>query len=164
MYEDRVLAFIDLLGTSAFINGTMENGVELEDQTKKIEHLFDDILGLFCSQTNLLNDTLTTCKTSHFSDTIVISCLKTEKSGVFRILFDVLRLCITALQNNFLLRGAIVSGKLVHTETTIFGPALQTACAMEKKLAIYPRVILNDGICKIAENYPTSSIVLKNHE
>jgi len=76
---------------------------------------------------------------------------------VVDILFDISYLCIAALQNGFLLRGAIVCDKVFHRERKIFGPALVKAYEMESKKAIYPRIILDDGIIDIAREHHSRS-------
>jgi hypothetical protein len=155
MYEDRVLAFIDVLGFKAAINRTISTGTENEDETKKIDNLLEDIQRQIKSKGISFGDTSNNSKiVNQFSDSIIISYLKTEKSGIFFILLEILFLCVSAIQKGFLLRGAIVCGKLCHTKTKIFGPALVKAHEMERNLALYPRIILDEKILKIAENYP----------
>lgn len=153
MYEERVLAFVDVLGFTKIVENTIKNELEIEDETKKIDALFNAFHELLFKETYSSNDTSTSKIISHFSDTIVISCLKTEKSGIFCTLVNVLFLCATALQEDFLLRGVIVCGKLYHTKEKIYGPALTKAYEMEKKLALYPRVILDDNVLEIAKKY-----------
>jgi hypothetical protein len=59
-----------------------------------------------------------------------------------------------ALEKGFLYRGAIVCGKVYHTERKIFGPALIKAYEMEKSKAIFPRVIIDEGVLDTAKcNY-----------
>jgi hypothetical protein len=164
MYEDRVLAFIDVLGFSEMVKRTIKDGVEVENETEKIGALFNDFQELVHRPVSSSNDSSQTSKiVNHFSDSIVISYLKTEKSGIFHILVDILFLCATVLQRGFLLRGAIVCGKLYHTETKIYGPALVKAYEMERKIAVYPRIILDDNILDIAKEYPRD-IYYKNME
>jgi hypothetical protein len=60
-----------------------------------------------------------------------------------------------ALEKGFLYRGAIVCGKVYHTERKIFGPALINAYEMEKSKAIFPRIIIDESILGIEKcNYP----------
>jgi hypothetical protein len=80
---------------------------------------------------------------NHYSDSIIISYSKTEEACLFHIISELIFFYATALQRNFLLRGAIICDKLYHDENIIFGPALVKAYEMEKNLAIYPRIILD---------------------
>ena len=154
MYQDRVLAFIDVLGFSDKIKNTMKNDKEDETKTEKIYNLFRDAQSLINKKYPDSVNGESTKVANQFSDSILISHSFTEKAGVFHILADVLFLCVAALQKGFLFRGAIVCDKLCHEETIIFGPALVNAVEMEKSLAIYPRIILNKEIIDIAEKYP----------
>jgi hypothetical protein len=147
MYQDRVLAYIDILGFSETIKSTIdENGVENEAETEKISALLEALQAPGIQ----INDKVA----SQFSDTIVISYPMETEAGVIRIIFDILFKCVAVLRKGCLLRGAVVCGKLYHKDSQIFGPALVKAYNMENKLAIYPRIILDDNIRKIAERYP----------
>ena len=154
MYEDRVLVYMDCLGFSDAIKNTIVNGVENEDETKKIASFFGDAEKMLGSQPSYPGDTSKAGRHAHhFSDSMVISYPKTA-DGVFRIVVEVLFLALAALKKGFLLRGAIVCDKLYHTETQIFGPALVKAYQMETRLAVYPQIILDDAILGIAQEYP----------
>jgi hypothetical protein len=141
MYQDRVLAYIDILGFSDTIKCTNE------DKTKNISEL------LQCLQAPGIQ--INNKVVNHFSDSIVISYPMETEAGVIYILVDILFKCVAILRRGFPLRGAIVCGKIYHTDSQIFGPALVDAYNMEKKLAIYPRIILDDNIREIAERYPS---------
>jgi hypothetical protein len=154
MYEERVLAFIDILGFSNTIKKTVDNGIEDEIFTRKINNLIENIQWHLNYEKNHFGENIIKSKiVNQFSDSIIISYLMNEESGIFDILLDILYLCAAVIQKGFLLRGAIVCDKLFHTENKIFGPALVKAYEMESKLAIYPRIILDDNIIKIAELY-----------
>ncbi|MCL2209610.1 MAG: hypothetical protein FWC19_09575 [Treponema sp.] len=65
---------------------------------------------------------------------------------------------LDALHKNFLLRGAIVHDKVCHEKGKIFGPALVKAYNIEKKIALYPRIVFSDDILDIEKQYPASWI------
>lgn len=154
MYEERILAFIDVLGFSESIKNTIINGQEVIEETKKIDNLLNNIQWHLNYNKENFDQMLQNSKiTSHFSDSIIISYLMTEESGIFQILLDILYICTTALHDNFLLRGSIVCDKIYHKENKIFGPALVKAYEIENKMAIYPRIVLDDGIVEIAKKY-----------
>jgi len=154
MYEDRVLAFIDVLGFSNMVAGTMNSGIEDEGATRKIRDFFENAQKQLCKADPKYADFKKSRVVNHFSDTIVISYLKTEGGGVFQLLSDILFLCVTALQRHCSLRGAIVCDKLYHEKEIIFGPAMVKAHKMEQSLAIFPRIVLDDDILCIANKYP----------
>ena len=85
---------------------------------------------------------------TQFSDCLVVSCLKTEKSAVFNLLNAVLLSNIETVKRGYLLRGAVTSGKLSHTDDLVVGPAMVRAYEMESELAEFPRVIVDRHVIK----------------
>jgi hypothetical protein len=80
----------------------------------------------------------------------VISFPIDEVSGVFDTLLGILWLQMSLVRGKMLCRGAIVSGKLIHTPRILFGPALIEAYKLESSgIAKYPRVILDRSIIDI---------------
>jgi hypothetical protein len=155
MYENRVLAFIDILGFSKAVEKTIQkDGIEDFHETQKIDNLLNEIQWQMNGKDYLLDELRKKSKvTSHFSDSIIISYLPTEKLSFFYILLDIYYLCINIVQKGFLLRGAIVVDKVYHTKEKIFGPALVKAYNMEKNEAVFPRVIIDQKIFIEAEKY-----------
>lgn len=159
LYQDRVLAFVDILGFSDAIKKTTQinNGNEIPYETQRIDNLlnevewqlkYKDILTKGFSDSLKIESKIT----SQFSDSIVISYLDNEE--IHKILLDVYSLCIMALGNGFLLRGVITGGKVLHTEKKIFGPALVRAYELESSIAKYPRIIIDRNILDLAKtNY-----------
>lgn len=89
-----------------------------------------------------------------FSDSIVLS-IKVEDIDDFDVeLLEIYYLLINSIMKGFLIRGAIVYGKLIHTKDIIFGPALVEAYNRESKLAKYPRVIIDDAIVRDLNDLP----------
>jgi len=150
-YNERVLAYIDLIGFSAAINETIKENEEDEDKIKNIFNILDDINELYKPSLTLISSKTV----SHFSDCAAISYLKEERESIFHILSDILFLSYGILQKGLLFRGAITCGKLFHTKEKLFGPAMLCAVKMEKNLAIYPRIILDKETLAIAEEHPS---------
>lgn len=60
-----------------------------------------------------------------------------------------------ALEQGFLMRGAIVQGGLWHKGNSILGPALIEAVELEETIACYPRVIFQEPLISLLkENVP----------
>lgn len=75
----------------------------------------------------------------------------------YSILLDLTRLQLDLLDNNVIIRGGIAIGKLRHTQTEIFGPAMNEAYYLESKIARYPRIVIyedtvNDYLKKMADS------------
>lgn len=164
MYEDRVLAFVDVLGFSEAVKGTIKDDREVAEETLRISQLIDGIQSdldihnkrskeIFKFTDEQIKMVSGTRVVNQFSDSIVLSFSIKEESGIFLMLLDILFLHVTALQHNFLLRGAIVRNKLLHTQEKIFGPALVEAYEMERNLAIYPRIVLDEEIIELSRKY-----------
>jgi len=153
MYEDRVLAYFDILGFSEAIKKTIDKDKEIETETKRIDDILENLLDI--KRNASLDKSISNKVISYFSDCIAISYPMTEESGIFHIICDILFRCLNILQKGFLMRGAITCDKLYHSEEKIFGPAMIKAVEMEKNLAIYPRIITYDTIFSIAEKYPS---------
>jgi len=161
-YENRVVAFIDLLGFKEIIKKTVDdngrdNEPEIEALTETFRQMKDtlhnrEIFEKMNRELNIENNT-SSRQISQFSDSIVISFKKNEESEVFHTLY-IIHLFITELAlRGILCRGGISYGKLIHTDNMLFGPSLITAYETESKAALFPRVILDDTIIEIAKKY-----------
>lgn len=146
-YEERIVAFIDILGFAEKIKVT-----EKEDEPEVAEAMlrnlseavrfFQTKIKKAIEELDLPGRTIA----SMFSDTIVVSIPKAESAGVL-YLFELLKeLQINLLLKDILLRGGIVHGKLVHTEQLIIGPALVNAHNLESKSALYPRIVIDPRV------------------
>ena len=149
LYEERIITFIDLLGFTNTINKSIDNNVENIAETQKIHSLLDEVQWYIKYHDLLLDKLKIEGKIiNQFSDSIIISYKK--ETDIFRVLLHIYSLCHIALENNFLLRGAITYGKIYHNENKIFGPGFIQAYNMEKKMAIYPRIIIDERIIEKA--------------
>jgi hypothetical protein len=154
-YEEKILAYIDILGFKKAVGKTIEkiNNNEIENicEIQKIDNLLEEERFHLNIREYLLGKPKIKGKvTCQFSDTIIISYLK--ESDIHHILLDIYILCAMAIEKGFLYRGAIVCGKIIHTEIKIFGPALIDAYNIESTKAIFPRILLDDNIIDIVNN------------
>jgi hypothetical protein len=140
-YQDRIVCFIDILGFSGHISGSIRaDGSDAPEKAKELS----EVLG---GMREILNiDSLAERQdkeVTQFSDSVVISFPAYSESGVFDALLDIMRVQMNLVQRGYLCRGGIARGRLVHTPTMLFGPAMLEAYTLEKQAALYPRVILN---------------------
>ena len=82
---------------------------------------------------------------SIMSDSIFIAT-PDNKSGLQYILQICCIIQNYLLENSILLRGGISKGEFYGFEDIAFGPALIDAHYIEEKIAIYPRIILSNGV------------------
>jgi len=102
---------------------------------------------------------------SNFSDHIVASYPKENYSPPFDTYPQSKAMCAVslirlvgqfhrlALEEGFLMRGAITQGGLWHTGNSILGPALIEVVDLEENTAIYPRVIIQDSLISTLKEY-----------
>jgi len=147
-YENRIVAFIDILGFKRKIEDTIDkDGNDVEDQISSLSNVFDEIQHNW-SDVNSEKDSK---RITIFSDSIVVSVLDNEKSQVFWTLLEIKHLIMSLLYHGILVRGAVAHGKLIHEGNKVFGPALVEAYDLESKAAQYPRVILDKELVDLAD-------------
>jgi hypothetical protein len=134
VYEDRLLAFLDILG---FSERLLRSG--------KDQKLGRELLDFFVSLKTLLarfqsDDFAVTL----FSDTL---CISSREPPNFSSFCCGLSLIVTSLLGlNYTVRGAVSRGLLYHKGDIIFGPCLVRAHNLENTLAIFPRIIIDPNL------------------
>lgn len=157
-YENRVTAFIDILGFKDLLSETV--GKNNNDNPEKIEEIFSayksirDVWNLDTSKEKFIKVPQNSKLITSFSDCLVISFDVKERSEVFYTLLELKWMIMRLIYQGILCRGAITYGKLIHTEKVLFGPALAEAYLLESKAALYPRVILHKDIIDLAGEFP----------
>jgi hypothetical protein len=141
-YEDRYVAFIDILGFSDLIRRSLapNPGVLIEEIVRALEvpeevRLDGIILGRIGDISAALH------MLTGFSDCIAISTIASEQ-GLMNLLVHVRAIVFRMLRLGFLSRGWIARGPLYHRDGKIFGPAMLEAYRLESTVAVFPRVIL----------------------
>lgn len=149
-YEERIVAFIDILGFKSLLNDTLDkDGNDNEVKIDAIISAYDairDIWDLDQAPSPLNNNATETKKISIFSDCLVVSFAINQPGGVFSTLLEIKLLIMTLISKKILCRGAVSKGKFIHTDNYLFGPALVEAYMLESKAAMYPRVILDHTV------------------
>lgn len=139
-YEDKFVAFIDLMGYSAYI--------EKSNAPSEIV-LPNLIVDLQEESSNLYKDGQLNIVT--FPDSMIIVSSKEYVDNMFKFIASVYNLLLT---NGFLLRGGIAYGAVYYAPLTksVTGQALVTAQNIESKLAKYPCICLDDNALKHLDN------------
>ncbi|QGQ25618.1 hypothetical protein F1728_24325 [Gimesia benthica] len=156
-YEDRLVAFLDLLGFSNMVQERRDDDVEF------VVNLIPDMLRT--NQVNILRDDL---QITNISDSIIVSV----KAKSDEILKDLFNLCVIIgnLQhelalNGYYMRGGISVGKLVHDSerNLIVGPAYIQAYLLESKQSIVPRVVIGKEVEEFyGKNFKQMAEILNN--
>lgn len=149
-YENRIVVFIDILGFSSIVKNTITTQ-KAESYIKKA----NAVLGNLKSALEFIHkhfDELkldygdSSIQLSQFSDSIVISVLENSKELI--IVFKHLKLIQARLlaKYNILIRGGVVKGKLIHTNSILLGPAMVNAYNLESKCALSPRIVIDPKV------------------
>lgn len=145
-YENRFVAFIDILGFKNIISSTI-NDIELQTHIYSIMNYNAKI------QERNYGDTFENMnrfgvEVTVFSDSIVISYPETFAGSLFCLLMDCVFVCNDLLNQGIFIRGGITYGQLIHEKTICFGPAMIDAYKLESEEAIFPRIIIKDSTIK----------------
>lgn len=158
-YEDRLIAFIDILGWSeasksmsaAHLNQILQPIIDRaayysQANKKRILHQHGD-------RTNPLLLDVEFC---FFSDCFVISMPSYMGGRIFDFASDITRELLT---QGFLVRGGISRGNLVHNGQIIYGPSLIDAYSIESKIAFHPRIYIDKLSIDSSLLVPQSAII-----
>ena len=135
-YEDRLVAFIDVLGFSDMVNHSVEDTNNLRRLTAALNSLYERIWqweadGIYSS-----------FAFTQFSDSIVISALAGTTDS-FEMLQQLLSGVVELVDEyEIFVRGGITRGQLIHDKEMVVGPAMVEAYHLESKEAISPRIII----------------------
>jgi hypothetical protein len=148
-YEERYVAFIDILAFSKLVNRAEADADLLERLASILEEVsMYSVIGTSMDASGS-NDPqgffLNMFRMSTFSDNIVIST-KINPIGLGLITTLSTIICNRLLHQGVFTRGAISKGKLIHTNTIVLGAGLINAYNLEKIAAIYPRILIDESI------------------
>lgn len=150
-YEERVVAFIDILGFSDLVNQSFNSDTNetIIDGFNKIKRTLEVIRESF--EIRQIYEEIS-WDVSLFSDSIIISFPINQRSRVFDILLALIHLTVDLLKDKIVCRGAIVRGFCYHDEKMVFGPAIIEAVRLEKK-GTYPRIIVEQHVLQTGVEY-----------
>jgi hypothetical protein len=148
-YEDRVLAFVDVLGWKALVEQSVDKDADVRAAALSIVCESAEVMAAIRHWGSELNDISAAldetakidARVSHFSDHFVLS-VPVGDAAEIPIGLMVAGICRRFLERGVYCRGAIVAGQLRHTEDVVYGPALLEAHAIEQAVAKYPRIVV----------------------
>jgi len=166
MYEERFIAFIDILGFGKLV----ERSAVIPDLPKRI---LDALLSMHPTQINVeqyasvnselvpaeeLEQVLETARRlsenmqkmhpvniNYFSDSLVLSA-RSDDVIASQMVLDLLSKisAMMWMSHNLLLRGGVTVGKLIHIQDgPMFGPAMNQAYLLESQKAEHPRFLID---------------------
>ena len=144
IYSDCVLAYLDILGFTEVVKRSKKDSKLIKELVEKL-----GIGRVFVNSSSKGRDSVD-IRNFFFSDSFVFIIKKKEH---LPHLFLVIRYLQDWLwKSDLCLRGAVVKGKMYWpepTENIILGPAMIKAYELESKIAIYPRIIIDEKLVKI---------------
>lgn len=152
-YEDRYVAFIDILGFREIVKHSLRE--QPEESVSSLNSIFNALnlrfQGTAEDYASQYGGSDSDLRVNTFSDFVVISSKSTE-AGLDLLIFAVW--CVTRdwLSKGYLSRGGIAKGPVIHAEAEgktpglVFGPAFIDAYAHEQEVADFPRVVFTKEV------------------
>ena len=165
IYEDRILAFVDILGFKSIVQQSTCNPQEQKRILNAMEiiHSYKEFNDTgFGNGLRQYGVQVTT-----FSDSAILSYPMSFDGGLFHVLLDLIHLQIDLSNLGIFIRGGVSIGQAYHNEYNAFGPAMNDAYELESKKAKFPRIILTeqtlvDGIAASKSHQNSFDIALLN--
>lgn len=165
-YENRLIAFVDLLGFKDIVNQSCGDSIKSYQAKKNIYNILKAIYELKLANdfdltdrnkieldkmgSYILEDKFPQISLTFFSDCIVISMPIAKKDkyelNYVKFLEKIIQISLQCISYGFLLRGGITCGQLIHNkivDNICYGPAMNRAYLMESQKAIYPRILVD---------------------
>lgn len=135
-FEDRVVAFVDVLGFRSLVNSAVNSNQHLIQLSGLVDLLTSAIPHLDKKVDASVPARLIPQHT-YISDCIILSApahdsSRTGYNGLEIIVMRVIQLSHYFLNAGYLIRGGITIGKVWHTQSNIVGPAYQEAFDLER--------------------------------
>jgi hypothetical protein len=145
-YEERYVAFVDILGFRGIIDritkGAWAPEVVLALLRKVHEPPRLDKPNPELGKVKIVSGGF---RAQSISDAVVLSA-DLEPWGLYHICYSISELAVTLLQEGIFIRGAITRGMLYHDDKTVFGQGLVKAYDFESKIASVPRVVITRDV------------------
>ena len=151
-YEERYVAVVDILGFKELVKKSSSRNQNDLPSHQRVSQIYAALNNDFQSARDYIAHVEQTedvnLRINTFSDFVVVSC-RASPAGLVLVAIVVLQLCKDWLSKNYLSRGAIAKGLVVHREAqqdnlsaVVFGPAFVRAHEIESNISNFPRVIL----------------------
>lgn len=147
-YEQRFVAFIDILGFSRAVEESAPPARRITlDQLREALQVPEPVQADKVVVGRIGDISRSGHRLNQFSDTIVVSTQFTE-AGLMHLLMHAEKIGFRLLKLGFLCRGGIASGWLYHDDAIVLGPALLAAYHIEKNVAKHPRIVLDVAVAQ----------------
>ncbi len=135
VYTERVVMYADILGFTKAVNEPKAGSVPGEGLVRMLHAWKNTDPSL----------TMPDAEFSMLSDSLFMSGGNPNSNTMREFLRTVGRFQVAMLFNGFALRGGVAVGEVYHKDNIVFGPAVVEAVNLEKRIAVYPRVVLSEA-------------------
>lgn len=139
-YEDRIVAFVDVLGFKGLVDSSKNDVKVLRNITSALSTLYEWIWKWEADGGD------SSFAFTQFSDSVVLSALADTQDSFEMLLQLMLGIVDIAYSNCIIVRGGIARGKLIHDNEMVVGPAMVDAYFLESQIAKYPRIVISDEL------------------
>lgn len=148
-YENRAVAFVDILGWGAAVEASVNNA-----ELRRRLHNAVSALGAIAKKDadDDSPDYPSQDRVSQFSDSVIISVPFTRSDDLIRLVRQIAGYQQTMIINGFPFRGGITIGLMFHEGPLAFGPALNAAYHLESNQAHFPRVLIDSSLTRYIES------------
>ena len=147
-YKKSLLAYLDLIGFKEMVRESVKSN-------EKADHIYK-LLQVQHHTTQIINKgkpsppgEISELKATAFSDNIVLSLVGMTDEMFNSFVHVVAYFQWKSIDYYSFLRGAIVFGDNCQEGETVFGPALIKAYEMERKVAMWPRVVVDPQLIRL---------------
>lgn len=176
-YEDRAVAFIDILGFKNIIERSRKNpdyiGRIFEALTINTSQIKLDFIAEMGFDEKVKTDNFSE-RINSFSDCIVISVNNQTIEEIGLLIYTTFKVARLLISYGFASRGGIAAGELLHQKSqnlinsVVFGPAFVRAYTLEETHAGGPRIILQKQVWDRIKEYRDTkddklSVFFKTH-
>ena len=139
-YEDRIVAFVDVLGFKGLVDSSKNDVKVLRNITSALSTLYEWIWKWEADGGD------SSFAFTQFSDSVVLSALADTQVSFEMLLQLMLGIVDIAYSNCIIVRGGIARGKLIHDNEMVVGPAMVDAYFLESQIAKYPRIVISEEL------------------
>jgi hypothetical protein len=154
--EERLVCFLDILGFREMIReyDRDKSSTLLQDFKDALDFALTDVIQRLGPQTDLEYKT--------FSDNVLISTPFYSDDDCYTKLFiitsTIIAFATALLAKGFYVRGGLCIGSYYSDNNMIFSGGLVTSYELETRVAVYPRVVLDDSLVSFISKMPTGKI------
>lgn len=141
-YEDKLFAFIDVLG---FADRVITKGPDSEYLPDTLRGVLVD---LRTSAEEFKRQTGFDLTVTLLSDTVIASAPDNDDSSLGHFFWCLRKIVNLLLSRQFLVRGCVLKDNIYHDDQIIVGPAIVHAYRYESKVTKYPRLAIIEKLRK----------------